>query len=128
MILQFVRPSKAAIARILGCRIADIRRFELWKHVCFVAVSGRRPTLVSFKAFQRDYLALRLKGAESVEVIEAQENRFDVFSHTSEKTYVVDIYAGSCTCSDWEIQLHKGFETPTCKHMIRVAKYIEQAA
>lgn len=126
--IQFVRPSKAAIARILGCRIADIRRFEVWKHVCFVVVSGRRPTLISLKAFQRDHLALRLQGAASVEVIESQENHFGVFSYKTEKIYIVDIHIGSCTCPDWEFQLQKGFESPTCKHMIRVAQYIEQAA
>ncbi len=128
MMLQFVRPSKAAIARILGCRIADIRRFEVWEHVCFVVLSGRRPTLIGFKAFQQDHLALRLRGAASVEVIESQDNHFGVFSHKTEKIYIVDTHVGSCTCPDWEFQLQKGFETPTCKHMIRVAKYIERAA
>lgn len=128
MVLQFVRPTKAAIARILGCRISDIRRFEVWKHVCFVIVAGRRPTLISFKAFQQDHLALRLQGSASVEVIESQGNHFGVFSYRTEKIYIVNTDVGSCTCPDWEFQLQKGFETPTCKHMIRVAKYIKRAA
>jgi predicted nucleic acid-binding Zn finger protein len=128
MMLQFARPSKAAIARILGCRVSQIRRFEVWEHVCFVVVSGRRPTLISLKAFQQDHLALRLQGSASVEVIESQENHFGVFSYKTEKIYVVDTHSGSCTCPDWEFQMQRGCDHPTCKHMIRVAKYIEQAA
>lgn len=128
MMLQLVRPSKAAIARILACRISEVSRFEVWKYVCFVVIAGRRPTLISLKAFRRDHIALRLQGAASVEVIESYGNRFGVFSHKTEKIYVVDTFVGSCTCADWELQLQKGFETPTCKHMIRVAKHIEHAA
>lgn len=119
--------TRTAAARILGCLPAQIRRFELWTHVAFVHVAGRRPTFVSFKAFERDFLEFRLVGSDRIEILTEVSGLYTVYSHKSGKTYQVDRCTGSCECEDWNRQLLRGSSDPICKHLLKVNESIEQA-
>ena len=113
--------TKSAAARILGVSPKAIKGFRVWAYVCWVHVEGSRPTMVSKKAFCKDFVEFR-QGAgfglwEGGAVSPVGRDTGVVRVQGEAASYRVRLTDRSvvCTCEDYARQVEVlGFGV--CKH------------
>ena len=134
--------SKSSLARIWGCPVSQIVRFEVWDKVCFVIRRGHRPTFVSKKLFHAEFVSFRVRGARDCQVSFNPMNdlRFWVLNQKKDHEYSVELYESSsgeilsrCSCHDYENQgehilfikqaIGPGYKR-RCKHQIATELFL----
>ncbi len=68
--------TKTAAARILNTSSRLIVTFEIWADVCFVRVKGQKPTFISKKAFESDFMEFRIKQSEKPTLTKINEQNY----------------------------------------------------
>lgn len=112
--------SKSAIARMEGIEVSDVLRLEIWAHVVFVVIRGRRPRFYSKVAFKVHFVEWRQAQAR---VLVATQNVFNpsifyVRNETKRTAYTVQMYRGGalCGCEDFKNQM-QFLGRACCKHI-----------
>ena len=115
--------TKAAAARISNTSSRLIITFEIWADVCFVRVKGQKPTFISKKAFQSDFVEFRIKQSEKLVATKIDEQNYLVSNPDKSTSYTVffDNNELSCNCFDYQNQsMIIGREKAACKHIYRI--------
>jgi hypothetical protein len=127
--------SKAAAARILNVKPSQIKEVRVLESKNVVLVVGKGwATFVSFNAFSLDFVALRVRGAESVKVWPMAEydlnclGLYDAKTEGSDQWHIVthrsyDGMPSRCSCEDW-VRHSEANNSHRCKHIIAVDNWI----
>ena len=122
--------SKTAAARILPFALAieSLRQLSNGAiQVTYRVAGGRRcSTFLSRKAFERDFIEFRIKGAESVSVkpwgAGSYRNHFDCRTEGCDRSHTVKLLGGIalCSCEDYE----KSRGNHECKHIYATLQHL----
>lgn len=105
----------SATARLLNATHNTIQRIEPFVYVVWVWVRGQRPTFVSKRAFQQDFVNFRRASVQFVKVRRLNDRCFqaqgkdEIYDLTLQQTTIV------CSCKDYEKQIET-FGKGCCKH------------
>jgi hypothetical protein len=111
--------SASAVRRLLGVASGLKVRIQEWFKVVWVCVEGKRPTLISKKAFLLHFVEWRKAQSRSMQVTAniARSDLFTVRNETKSSVYKVQCYTGGlmCDCEDFKNQSHF-LGKACCKH------------
>ena len=96
--------SKTAAARILKIKASQVLAVRIMKNgavqVTYKMNGGRCSTFLSRKAFDRDALEFRIKGASDIKVLSLVGNIAQALNTKKGSLYEVDLQSRKCTCYD----------------------------
>ena len=118
--------SKAAAARLLGVKVNEIAKLEIWAYVCFVHVKGKRPTFISKKAFKQHFVDFRIENSKFLCVTQASSVWFRVVNPKKNTAYSVWAFADGldCECEDYKNQVMFFNGKACCKHCYAVLSWL----
>ncbi len=119
--------SASAAARILGVKVHNIVRFEVWAYVCFVHVKGQRPTFISKKDFKQHFVDWRIERSKSLCVAQVNRENFRVINPKKNSAYSIWLFENGldCECEDYKNQtiiFNNG--KACCKHCYAVLSWL----
>jgi hypothetical protein len=114
--------SKSAASRILGNRVMPHQvTLEVWDKVALVKVKYQKPTFISKKTFEKEFVQSRRERAAEVTLHQQTATEWLANSADSQEYHHVSIdgKAIACSCHDYQNQ-KRIFGRACCKHSYKL--------